>query len=513
VADGVDSSRFYKLCVDAKLYNKQFRTNDVDILYTKHKIKGQRKMDWRGFKAALAEVATKRGEGLEAVVNRIIQATANGPSVSGTFAEPNRFHDDKNTFTGVYREGGPTMIDREKMTMSDLCDRFKKATVRGTPLHVAHGPGIHQILNSSSADAYDGASTGYDDMMTMLPHTQSHTPSALPPTPGQGGNLEILALKENTVPAGQRNQSDDSLRDDAAKDGIRAVFNEYSKLSRGIASTSKQAGGPLTPGGNQTEEGVDSSRFLKLCNEASLFGKLFRTNDVDIVFTRNKREGGRKLDFQGFVMSLLEVAVKKNVSLTEVVDQVIFAASIGSRFSAGTVAEANKFYDDRRTWTGSAAASASEALGSSTPQVSIPPPPPVIGVSSSSSSSSSAAAADLTNDDLSVPVNQSADLFLAFETFARMSRALKDRNAAGNLGPEDGIDSSRFLKLCNDSQLFDGFFRLVDVDVIFTKSKASKEARKLGFDGFVLALVEICRKKGKPMREVVDAIVFATTGR
>jgi len=50
-----------------------------------------------------------------------------------------RLHDDKSTYTGVYKAGGPTTVDYEKMGMNQLCDRTKKATLRGTPTYAVHG--------------------------------------------------------------------------------------------------------------------------------------------------------------------------------------------------------------------------------------------------------------------------------------------------------------------------------------------------------------------------------------
>jgi len=514
VAEGLDSARFFKLCKDASLYNRMFRTNDVDILFTKHKINArERKMNWRGFKAALAEVALKRGEALDAVVQRVIDATANGPSINGTMAEANRFHDDKSTFTGVYKEGGPTNVDREKMTMSALCDRFKKATGRGTPLHVLAGPGRH--LNTPGDIAANGG-FGYGDMPTP-PALFGYDLESL----GGAAGAEIHPLKENTIVGRARTKNDDVPRDQDARDWIRAVYEEYSNLSRGFASSKGGGSTPATPLGTPgQEEGIDSSRFLKLCNEAALFGKLFRTNDVDIVFTRNKREGGRKLSYEGFERALLEVAVKKSASFMEVVDQVVFASQLanGSHYGSGTVAEASRFHDDKRTWTGAAAASDGGAGASAA----TPPPPPASFTLSPNM---------LTTQDLVVPDHQKADLRRVFEEYAQLSRALKERgllavnssssgsgsgygsgSGSGAIGPDDGIDSSRFLKLCNDAELFDGSaFRLQDIDIIFTRCKP-RESRKLGYEGFCQALAEVCRKKSKPMRDLLDVIIFATAG-
>lgn len=59
-----------------------------------------------------------------------INATG-GPAFHGTVADKVKFHDDKNLYTGVYKNGGPTNVDAGKGGLSDLCDR-SAADVRGT---------------------------------------------------------------------------------------------------------------------------------------------------------------------------------------------------------------------------------------------------------------------------------------------------------------------------------------------------------------------------------------------
>lgn len=54
-----------------------------------------------------------------------------GPKFAGTKADHVKFHDDKNLYTGVYAKGGPTNVDRDKISdISQTCDR-SAADVRG----------------------------------------------------------------------------------------------------------------------------------------------------------------------------------------------------------------------------------------------------------------------------------------------------------------------------------------------------------------------------------------------
>jgi hypothetical protein len=52
-------------------------------------------------------------------------------SYSGTtIAQETRFYDDKETYTGVHKAGGPTVVDRDKQGLESLLDR-SDADVRG----------------------------------------------------------------------------------------------------------------------------------------------------------------------------------------------------------------------------------------------------------------------------------------------------------------------------------------------------------------------------------------------
>ena len=139
VSVGIDSARWLKLCKDAKLMNSKFRPVDVDIIFTRNAV--QRRLEFFGFQDALVEVALKKGVRGEKLIENLLKMTMAGPSIRGTFADPVRLHDDKSTYTGVYKAGGPTVIDYEKMSLNQICDRSKRATLRGVPAIAVEGPG------------------------------------------------------------------------------------------------------------------------------------------------------------------------------------------------------------------------------------------------------------------------------------------------------------------------------------------------------------------------------------
>ena len=481
VLDGMDSAKFFKLCKEAKLFNKTFRANDVDIIFTRNKIKTARKMDWLGFKRAVREVAQKRGDAIEAMVAKILDETANGISLSGTVAESNRFHDDRGTYTGVWKSDGdgpigPTIVDRDKMNMSQLCDRTKKSDVRGTPLHAMVGPGVHlKAIDTPSSSSSGG---GFTDATVF-----DLVPMASLDDAGRDEEM-----RENSI-AGQPNRPREAnqIYPDMRPE-IRQIYDHYCALSHFAGKARKVV--PTTPGigaasAGSCEDGVDGSRFLKLCNEARLFGKLFRSTDIDIVFAKY-RGLDKKLSFEALLKALLDIACRKNVTFMELLEHVTYTVKEGGGVISGTVAEFNRFHDDKQTWTGTASQ----------------------GVSSSSSAALPILPLADHSTDLILPVESYQGLKRTYDDYCLLARALKDRSA-GAIGPGDGIDSARFLKLCTDSDLFDEAFRLQDIDMIFVKRA---KARKLGFEGFLEALKDVCKKKRVNLAGLADTIAQATAG-
>jgi hypothetical protein len=60
--------------------------------------------------------AEKKGVAVEAVHSAVL--SHGGPTFAGTKADAVKFHDDKNLYTGVYAQGGPTNVDSIQPTTS-----------------------------------------------------------------------------------------------------------------------------------------------------------------------------------------------------------------------------------------------------------------------------------------------------------------------------------------------------------------------------------------------------------
>ena len=127
----MDNAHFAKMCKECGIIDgKTFTTTDCDMIFTKAKAKGGRKITFQQFvDVCIPDIAKKKKLSPEEVAERIM---ASSPKSSGTKAEATRFHDDKSAYTGVYKAGGPSTIDRDSANLSGIVDRRNEADVRGS---------------------------------------------------------------------------------------------------------------------------------------------------------------------------------------------------------------------------------------------------------------------------------------------------------------------------------------------------------------------------------------------
>ncbi|GBF93441.1 hypothetical protein Rsub_06574 [Raphidocelis subcapitata] len=126
----IEGKNFIKLCKDCKLMSKALTTTDIDLIFTKAKTKGARKVSFEQFMSALDAIAAKKGTSYEEIVQAII--SAGGPVDGGTKAEAS-------TYTGVYAKGGPTNVDTDPASLASVCDRTP-ADARGVKVGGAGAP-------------------------------------------------------------------------------------------------------------------------------------------------------------------------------------------------------------------------------------------------------------------------------------------------------------------------------------------------------------------------------------
>ncbi|KAL8275410.1 hypothetical protein Esti_000622 [Eimeria stiedai] len=122
----MDGRTFNKILKDCKILDSKVTSVDADLIFAKVKAKGAKKITHAEFEEALRLVAVKKGVDIEAIQSTLATEGVDGPILYGTKADNVRFHDDKSTYTGVHKMGGPTTVDDGRVQFNDLskiCDR------------------------------------------------------------------------------------------------------------------------------------------------------------------------------------------------------------------------------------------------------------------------------------------------------------------------------------------------------------------------------------------------------
>ena len=95
-AGAMDNAKFAKLCADSGLINKKFTSTDADIIFSKVKPKGERRISYMDFLWTVDLMAESKQTSYGNIANSMLNG---GPASSGTKADAVRFHDDKSQYT------------------------------------------------------------------------------------------------------------------------------------------------------------------------------------------------------------------------------------------------------------------------------------------------------------------------------------------------------------------------------------------------------------------------------
>ncbi|SOV23908.1 p25-alpha family protein, putative [Plasmodium sp. DRC-Itaito] len=135
----MDSRTFVKILKDSKLLNKKFTAVDADLIFAKVKSKGAKRINYDQFLEAVKCIVEKNKLNYDTFVDTLCQEASKGPILYGTKTDNVRFFDDKSTFTGVHKQGGPSIIDKNKTQFSDLSEITDRSEydIRGVKVDVA----------------------------------------------------------------------------------------------------------------------------------------------------------------------------------------------------------------------------------------------------------------------------------------------------------------------------------------------------------------------------------------
>jgi len=97
----LDGKEFHDMCLHINgLQRGGFQKGDIDVVFTSCCAKGARRIQFEQFQNCVRKIALKKDEAVH--VTQACIGRSKGPTLHGaTKAEYNRFHDDKNSYTGA----------------------------------------------------------------------------------------------------------------------------------------------------------------------------------------------------------------------------------------------------------------------------------------------------------------------------------------------------------------------------------------------------------------------------
>ncbi|KAJ3129104.1 hypothetical protein HK100_008818 [Physocladia obscura] len=158
----MDSAKFAKLCRDSGLIdNASLSLIDVDIIFSKCKEKGKRRLDYLHFQKALVEIARTRQCDVDHVVAMIVTAA---PEINGTIPQVDEIIEkltDTSLYTGTHKARfdpvtgqGLGLSGRETISptanLSAIVSRANSAKTLGSPSKMARTTSHSSSLTSRS---------------------------------------------------------------------------------------------------------------------------------------------------------------------------------------------------------------------------------------------------------------------------------------------------------------------------------------------------------------------------
>lgn len=325
----LDSAKFMKIFKDNQLLDRNLKQQDVDLIFTRVKKPGARKIKFPEFQAALGEIATKKRVAEDELVDLIVQSAGAGPVIRGTVAEETRFHDDQSTYTGVHKAGGPTIVDRDKPTLDHLLNRGG-ADIRGVT------PAMREAVSSDPRTAkvpskHRGAA---DALQAHLSAREEQSATGVPPGRGSSATKALLESKLSHRLAEEPVERRTEPRPPA--DHALSPEENLEQLYMSFCSA------------GSTE--MESARFVKFCRDTGLLGRGFTVTDADLIFSKAKGRNVKKITYEEFRVSAIPaIAAKKKMSVSQLLTMLREAE--GPKLTA-TVALPTRFHDDRSLYTG-----------------------------------------------------------------------------------------------------------------------------------------------------------------
>lgn len=285
-----------------------------------------------------------------------------GPVISGTFADSNcRFYDDKSTYTGVHKNGGPTIIDKEKYGLesrvSRKYDKFANLLVK-KGVEALSQEGVYMQSPNNPNKSFNDSPVRH---VSLVLDRARETPVALRRAfqavmyetsakglPAYGSPPHSLST------AGNRDEEEYSNSMKLLHSMDEPLKNLFLSFSLNLSTTH-----PGLDVVSLKETGMDSTRWAKFCRDSNLSDGITRLQpqDIDLIFMRAKNYNCpnpkvvRKLNYSAFRRALILLAEHVKMPLDQFMNFVLYSASSGLSVKS-TTSEYNRTYNDSRTYTG-----------------------------------------------------------------------------------------------------------------------------------------------------------------
>ena len=493
------NDKYIKLCKECGIIDSNYDTTSADLVFSKVKPRGERKIDYKMFMDVLNMIAYQKGASYESVAKTVI--SFGGPVNKGTKADAVKFHDDKNLWTGAYgavigrrasvKEQGIPWREAVKLPadtkgLKDVFTAFcsfggNDPTSMDSQVYSKFcvDTKLYTYSNVKDADLvfFKAKKRGerrltYDDFRLCLygiAEDKGITYNELVSQVLKADGPNLRATKADAV----RFHDDKSLYTGAqgAIHGRRASIRDNRPWREGRTAT-KVAGMEkvfnafnVFGGGNPDQ--MSGDKFVKALKDSGLLGSKFTSQDADIVFSKAKKAPGvRTLEYEDFLLALECISEETGVAYMEICNALLRG---GGPQNSGTEAEAVRFHDDKSLYTG--------AYGAN------------IGRSATIKE-----VKNWKDGRIPKPVPGLEAVFKSFNSFA-------GGNAAAMTG-------EKWVKILRDSGIFDKYSKgPTEADIVFSKVKMPN-ARVLNFDDFLLAVECLAETViGAPYYDVAEMLL------
>jgi hypothetical protein len=354
--DGRKFAKFAKDC--ALLDRKKLTTTDIDLIFTRVKLKGKRTINFNGFQEAVRQIAIKKGMTYQELI--IVASSAGGPGTTNVTkvagGDQTRFFDDQSQYTGVAARGGPDVGSNNVNDISSLLDR-SDYDVRGRKIEQPHSQPHRQVTSSAAAAASrphggGGASTG------GIRHAQQMASNSVGAGMSRGASQRSAGGGSGgggccgaSAPAPPSPHRPAPAPAPARGGGGGGGGDQQVSMDELYAAVGDSFDRFVSFGGRGTSE-MTGTVFVKMMNDGHVMDSRFTRTDADLIFSQIVKKG-QKLPKRAFLEVVLpKVAERKGLRGGQGLYQLMYQLAGSGISSSGTKAQSTRFHDDKSQYTG-----------------------------------------------------------------------------------------------------------------------------------------------------------------